>query len=216
MACSRQGHAKLWASAAPEGGSQLIQRLQALSERLSSKVVTAIRLWDESHEAAAKAWQSHHERVEEAARAMKEERAPPDSWLSEVQYRERARTHISQQAQVDELLLGTAQDLAALELERAEYWKSFAQCYSSSCAQRGLSLLGEVPILKSSPCQALTLPPLCDMPSAQGAVLQRVSASMMAPSGLFGRTSGWREGATLVLTIHGYLHLFLPDPKKEA
>lgn len=53
------------------------------------------------------------------------------------------------------------------------------------------------------------------MPTAYGAVLQRVPAAMMTPSGLFGRGSEWREGATLVLTIHGYLHLFLPDPKAK-
>lgn len=46
------------------------------------QVVSAIRLWDESHQAAEQAWQNHHERVEEAARAIAQERAPPDSWLS--------------------------------------------------------------------------------------------------------------------------------------
>lgn len=37
--------------------------------------------------------------------------------------------------------------------------------------------------------QAPQLPVLPDMPTAFGAVLQRVSAAMMAPSGLFGRGS---------------------------
>ncbi len=46
------------------------------------EVVAAIRIWDESHQAAEEAWQGHHERVEEAARAIAQERAPPDSWLS--------------------------------------------------------------------------------------------------------------------------------------
>lgn len=63
--CMLAGQAKLWAAAAPEGGTSLRQRLQALSEHLASRVVAAIRLWDESHQAAEQAWQSHHERVEE-------------------------------------------------------------------------------------------------------------------------------------------------------
>lgn len=59
--------------------------------------------------------------------------------------------------------------------------------------------------------QAPQLPVLPDMPTAFGAVLQRVSAAMMAPSGLFGRGSGWREGATLATCIafHHILAVFL-------
>lgn len=54
--------------------------------------------------------------------------------------------------------------------------------------------------------QAPQLPVLPDMPTAFGAVLQRVSAAMMAPSGLFGRGSGWREGATLATCIAFHHH----------
>lgn len=208
-----QGLTKCWATAAPEGGQNLIQRFQTLSDHLSSQVVSAIRLWDESHQAAEQAWQNHHERVEEAARAIAQERAPPDSWLSEVQYRERARKHVTDQAAADELLLSTAQQLATLEAQRVEYWKSFAESYRSCCGQQGVVLQDEAPGMVSNSFQAPQMPVLPDMPTAFGAVLQRVSAAMMAPSGLFGRGSDWREGATLVLTIHGYLHLFLPDPK---
>ena len=59
--------------------------------------------------------------------------------------------------------------------------------------------------------QAPPLPVLPDMPTAFGAVLQRVSAAMMAPSGLFGRGSGWREGATLAtgIAFHHILAVFL-------
>lgn len=55
---------------------------EELSKNRPVEVVAAIRIWDESHQAAEEAWQSHHERVEEAARAIAQERAPPDSWLS--------------------------------------------------------------------------------------------------------------------------------------
>lgn len=62
----------------------MFQRLapEELSKNRPVEVVAAIRIWDESHQAAEEAWQSHHERVEEAARAIAQERAPPDSWLS--------------------------------------------------------------------------------------------------------------------------------------
>ncbi|CAK9089511.1 ATP synthase subunit delta [Durusdinium trenchii] len=250
-AAKLSGQAKLWAAAAPEGGTSLRQRLQALSEHLASRVVAAIRLWDESHQAAEQAWQSHHERVEEAARAISQERAPPDSWLSEVQYRERARKHVTELGLVEELLRSSAEQLETLEAQRAEYWTSLAESYrvlveiwvtvqigtveappappappaphsGSSCDDTS----SDVPRLKLGSLEpAATLPPwlgdncggkwLPDMPTAYGAVLQRVPAAMMTPSGLFGRGSEWREGATLVLTIHGYLHLFLPDPKAK-
>ena len=55
---------------------------EELSKNRPVEVVAAIRIWNESHQAAEEAWQSHHERVEEAARAIAQERAPPDSWLS--------------------------------------------------------------------------------------------------------------------------------------
>merc|ERR1712032_658392 len=60
----------------------------------------------------------------------------------------------------------------------------------------------------------LSLP---EMPGSGKAVLRRASASMEAVAGLFGLGGGgWREGATIVLTIHGYLHLFFSDkPKTE-
>jgi hypothetical protein len=69
----------------------------------------------------------------------------------------------------------------------------------------------------SNSFQATQMPVLPDMPTAFGAVLQRVSAAMMAPSGLFGRGSDWREGATLAtglclwkcLNIFVYFLLFL-------
>ena len=141
-------------------------------------MVSAIRLWDESHQAAEQAWQNHHERVEEAARAIAQDAAPPDSWLSistfcdtddtsydttgynkkcqaniwltlwciailgllagEVQYRERARKHVSDQAVADELLEASGQQLAALEAERVQYWSSFAQSYRGCCSQQGV------------------------------------------------------------------------------
>lgn len=48
-------------------------------------------------------------------------------------------------------------------------------------------------------------------------VLWRVNAAAQAPTGLFGLGGGgWREGAFLVLTVHGYLHVFSDDkPIKE-
>ena len=55
----------------------------------------------------------------------------------------------------------------------------------------------------STSFQAPQMPVLPDMPTAFGAVLQRVSAAMMAPSGLFGRGTDWREGATLAT---GFCH----------
>ena len=60
-----------------------------------------------------------------------------------MQYRERARKHIAEQAAVDELLLSSAQQLASLECERAEYWSSFVESYRNCCTQQGIVLDGE-------------------------------------------------------------------------
>ena len=218
-----QRRAQGWATAAPEGGAKLRQRQQSLSDHLAGPVVQAVRAWDAAHQEAEAAWASHHERVEEASRAIASEKAPPDSWLSEVRYRERARKHLTDQAAVEQLLAASAQQLAALESERSQYWGAFVASYRS-CGQQleGVSETCDAGPFLSAPVAAV-LPELADvpnMPSAGGAVLQRVSAAMMAPSGLFGLGSGgWREGATLVLTMHGYLHLFYVDGKaarKEA
>uniref|UniRef100_A0A7S4SSQ9 Uncharacterized protein n=2 Tax=Alexandrium monilatum TaxID=311494 RepID=A0A7S4SSQ9_9DINO len=55
------------------------------------------------------------------------------------------------------------------------------------------------------------------MPSASGAVLQRTKVAMQASGGLFGLGgSTWREGATLVLTLHGYLHMFFLEASSKA
>ena len=64
----------------------------------------------------------------------------------EVQYRERARKHVTDQAAADELLLSTAQQLATLEAQRVEYWKSFAESYRSCCGQQGVVLQDEAMI----------------------------------------------------------------------
>ena len=61
-----------------------------------------------------------------------------------------------------------------------------------------IRFLWQAPTMVAHIFQAPQLPLLAEMPTAFGAVLQRVSASMMAPSGLFGRGNDWREGATLV------------------
>ena len=63
-----------------------------------------------------------------------------------MQYRERARKHVTDQAAADELLLSTAQQLATLEAQRVEYWKSFAESYRSCCGQQGVVLQDEAMI----------------------------------------------------------------------
>jgi len=201
-------------AAVPAGGSDLRKRQQALSDHVQGQVVSAVRGWDQTHAAAEAAWLSHHQRVEETTRAIAQDKAPPDSWLSEVRYREQARKHLSEQAAAEELLLGAASKLHDLEAERALYWQAFVEAYRA-CSAADVPPPGEQHMMPAPtmPPQ-LQLPEVPEIPSAGGAVLQRVPAAMVAPGGLFGLGGGgWREGATLVLTIHGYLHLFYTDPK---
>lgn len=247
-------HSKAWAALSPLVSVDLKRRHQALVEGLARGVVASLKSWDEAHDAAAQTWQAHHERLQLAARAVADERAPPDSWLSEVRYRERARAHLVQQAAAEGLLDAGMATLSALELERASVWEVVKKAYSHACMARLgtndehvdlaaamstsslarsdaavmtttlsaqpasplLPLLGAAPpitppgaVMGSSGQVQKPLPSVPDMPSASGAVLRRVRVAMQAPAGLFGLGGGgWREGATLVLTLHGYLHLF--------
>eukprot|EP00933_Yihiella_yeosuensis_P074016 TRINITY_DN82832_c0_g1_i1.p1 TRINITY_DN82832_c0_g1~~TRINITY_DN82832_c0_g1_i1.p1 ORF type:complete len:472 (+),score=94.64 TRINITY_DN82832_c0_g1_i1:95-1510(+) len=214
--------AKLWAQSAPEGGNALRNQHQVLAEHLQSEVVGAIRSWDQAHQDTSEAWLSHNQRLDDTAKAVAEERAPPDSWLSEVRYREFARKHSTEQARTEELISKALSTLNELEAERNRFWEAYAQTYQGSCAQLKVApSVGETaPQLDTSAVQlanGVALPEEPEMPSAGGAVLQRVQAAMQAPSGLFGLGGGgWREGATLVLTLHGYLHLFFPDPPPKG
>ncbi|CAE7384658.1 atpH [Symbiodinium microadriaticum] len=209
---SFKARAAQWA--APAGGSDLRKRQQALSDHVQGQVVSAVRGWDQAHAAAEAAWLSHHQRVEETSRAIAQDKAPPDSWLSEVRYREQARKHLSEQAATEELLLGAASKLHDLEAERAIYWQAFVEAYRAWSAADVPSPGEEHMMPSPAKPPEVQLPEVPDIPSAGGAVLQRVPAAMVAPGGLFGLGGGgWREGATLVLTIHGYLHLFYSDPK---
>jgi len=215
----------------------------------------AMRAWHAAHDAAMQAWECHNERLQATARAEAEGCAPPDSWLSEVRYRERARAELAQQAVVEQLLNSKTAELVALEVERGQVWVAFTSSYrgacGAACAQvgRGQSdaeaagssseaapWLPPPPLLRApglaaaaatasagdAPVSAAqepsVLPQVPDMPSAGGAVLQRLNVAMQAPAGLFGLGGGgWRDGATLVLTLHGYLHLFyMADAEKAS
>ena len=59
---------------------------------------------------------------------------------------------MTDQAAAGELLLSTAQQLATLEAQRVEYWKSFAESYRSCCGQQGVVLQDEAMIGKGSGC----------------------------------------------------------------
>lgn len=63
--------------------------------------------------------------------------------------------------------------------------------------------------------QFSSLPRMLNMPSAIGYVLQRLQVAMKAPTGFFGLGGGgWQLGATLILTMHGHLHLFYSESEK--
>mmetsp|Transcript_123330 Transcript_123330/g.308076 ORF Transcript_123330/g.308076 Transcript_123330/m.308076 type:complete len:517 (+) Transcript_123330:160-1710(+) len=226
---ARAASAKRWAVAAPADCNPLKRRHQALVDSANGSLPEVVRAWDAAHEAAVQAWQAHNERLESTARAVAEERAPPDSWLSEVRYRERARAVLVQQAATERLLEAKAMELVALEVDRARVWGAFASSYSAACngfaaspeaaAMASMVLLPSVPTVRlpggmppsDAPLER-PLPQIPDMPSAGGAVLQRMLVAMQAPAGLFGLGGGgWRDGAILVLTLHGYLHLFYSD-----
>ena len=122
---SLKARAAQWA-AIPSGGAELKQRQEALADHLQSQVVNAVRVWDQAHAAAEAAWNSHHQRVEETTRAISQEKAPPDSWLSEVRYREQALKHLSDQAAAEDLLVRSASTLHDLEAERVALWQQGA------------------------------------------------------------------------------------------
>ena len=126
-----KARAAQWAEAVPAGGAELQKRQQALSDHVQNQVVGAVRAWDQTHAATEAAWQSHHQRVEETARAIAQEKPPPDSWLSEVRYREQARKHVSDQKSAEELLLAAADKLRGLETERAP-WAANRRCPTES------------------------------------------------------------------------------------
>ena len=125
---SLKARAAQWTAAVPAGGSDLRKRQQALSDHVQGQVVSAVRGWDQTHAAAEAAWLSHHQRVEETTRAIAQDKAPPDSWLSEVRYREQARKHLSEQAAAEELLLGAASKLHDLEAERVASLHQKGRC----------------------------------------------------------------------------------------
>lgn len=244
----------LWATVVPPGaGAELRRCQQALCDTLTGSIAASARSWDEAHAAATQAWLAHDERLQAAARAMEEDRTPPDAWLSEVRYRERARAHLLSQAATEASLASAAETLASLEAQRAAFWEAFVVAYGQAAAIDGSIVVGApstedqprlVPVpevaqsssatflapvaLPQAPpvrpeasaaaaaaaaavapaTQAHRLGELPDMPTASGAVLLRTRSAWMAPAGFFGRGGGWREGAVLVLTLHGYLHIF--------
>lgn len=215
--------AQVWASAVPDGGQNLRIRQQALADHVQSSVVKSFLSWDQSHQAALQAWLSHKQRLEDTVRAVAEERAPPDAWLSEVRYRELARKHLREQAAAGELLSKACNGLGSLEVERASYWERFTTAYQGALSQGPTKAHQVAHFINAPDVQNLgiaNVQPLLqipDMPTSSGAVLQCARAALSCPGGVFGLGGQvWKEGAILVLTLHGYLHLFCPDAKTLA
>jgi len=211
-----------WADAIPAGLADLRHRYIGVAETLGSRLLQLVRTWDMSHEATVQAWQVHFAHLQEASRAILEERTPPDVWLSEVQYRERARNSLSARADAELELQKLAESVAKLEVERSELWAKFAAAYSQAhevdCARGEAAAAEGPPAVIPAPCQAAplstSLPPI---PSTAGAVLHHCRVAVPAQSGFFGRGGGgWQEGYTLVLTMHGYMHLFGPKTVNQT
>jgi len=219
-----------WATALRGGyGQELVRRLQALDAKLGAEVVSAYKAWDETHQTTLQAWESHGARLQDVARAADAVMTPPDTWLSEVRYREKARAYLVVQHSAEKVLNLAIDALSALEQERAEYWVMFAAAYASAHladTSRGampdmqaFAQLPAAPPLSELPpvLEAIEGRELPSMPSASGAVLRRLQAASQAPAGMFGGNPGWKEGATLVLTLQGYLHLFsMGKPSAQA
>merc|ERR1712008_90414 len=131
---------------------------------------------------------------------------------SEVRYREQARKHLGYQGSSESSMIQAATTLAALEAERSRLWDGFAASYQEVSCATGGAHPQRAPSLGHHELDSSwwsSLPEVPDMPSASGAVLMRGSVSILAPSGLFGMGgTAWKQGAKLILTLHGYLHLF--------
>lgn len=210
-----KAHALQLAAAIPEGGANLRQRYNAVCDELTGPVAKALRAWEAAHTAVEEAWSSHNDLQEKAARAVAEKRAPPDSWLSEVRYRESANAYRADQDAAASLLASCGTSLSGLEEDRGHYWQTFAASYIATAAVGGCE---SAPPLQAA-CEGTDVSPapeVPEMPSTSNGVLLRGQVSMEAPKGLFGfGGGGWCDGAILVLTIHGYLHLFHSDVPKS-
>lgn len=241
---ARTASAARWAAALPSGGPELRLRYQQLIANLAPaanggpggraaapNAVAYLYIWDEAHEAAAKAWQSHSGRLQAASQALKEGHAPPDIWLSEVQYRERARGHLAQQAAAERALNDATIGVASAESDRSDFWAAYSAAYARAAVgpvaggsptdvsgtSGASSAAPAVKINVISAESSAELAPLPDMPSASGAVLQKTKVSIPTEKGIFGfGKGGWSDGCTLVLTLHGYLHVFAPAGSGES
>lgn len=227
--------ASRWAAAVPAEAAELRRKHQALCNALAGSVLSDLRAWDASNESLGQAWQKHNERLEEAS-ALPADQAPPDMWLSEVRYREQARAHLDLQATAERVLAESMESLVALEGSRAAFWRQISVTYGQlhgadsigapaiACESEG-GKSPQAPGLPQAPLVQILgsctgeepPPPLPEMPTASGAVLHRMPVSVQTTAGLFGRGGGqWRPGATLVLTLHGYLHVFGGDAAPAA
>lgn len=231
-----RARASRWSAAVPSGAEELQRLHQVLGDALWGSVASAVRDWDQSHGVATQAWFEHDGRLKAASRAIEQEQPPPDVWLSEVRYREVARNHLQLQAVTEQALNEAQKRMESLETQRASFWTAFSSAYCEAANRGQLSgpmsevcqgtepMPGETLLsvkhdrLRGPP--PLSFPrfgqpdvpspdPLPDMPSASGAILLRNKAFMKAPPGFLGfGGGGWLDGATLVITLHGYAHLF--------
>mmetsp|Transcript_8631 Transcript_8631/g.14117 ORF Transcript_8631/g.14117 Transcript_8631/m.14117 type:complete len:532 (-) Transcript_8631:85-1680(-) len=256
----RRRHLQLWDSISPTGAPAAAAAAAGISpSQTGGSVACALRAWDSAHAAAEQAWQTHNQGLEASSQAAVKDQAPPDVWLSEVVYREVARTHAREQEAAEKKLTETAATLAGLEVERSAFWNTLAASYVRTCQALGHSSSSSSSTASPAafsppprgaaadsqsapePGKAATTPgiraqgqptqpslpapavrpaiageewlvvhvELPAMPSASGAILQRVPVAMPVEKGLFGiGGGGWRDGCTLVLTLHGYLHIF--------
>jgi len=207
--------ASRWGAATPATASDLRGKYQALTESLFG-IVGAMREWDQAHEFVEQAWGSYHERMQNGAPGT----TSTDSWLSELTYREHAHAYSAAQQTAETMLSTGVATLCTLEDERAALWGGFTDAYTRMCSERAECSAPAIPSpelaglsfgegLAQDEKLSLEMP---DIPSHGITVSHRIPVSILqAPGGLFGRGGGWRDGATLVLTHRGYLHLFFRE-----
>jgi len=163
-------------------------------------------------------------------------RPPPDAWLSEVRYRENARVYVTVQADADSVVaeivgefrvkrVNISQEMSSSYRQVASFGDGLATPVSDAPQDAHEDWFGTAvkvaaicppPEVRLCVGEADVWEPFPEMPKAHAAVLHRIGVSAPIPAGFLGfGGGGWREGFSLVLTVHGYMHLFNTPDEQE-